>query len=253
MEMAGEFGIKSEEEIAKEMQRDLDTFKSWRLKNAASKINVRCDQKRIEKITDLLLVLRSTLNQYRVSRLIGMVPEEILNWIEYGRKHFNWHEKVVAGLDSLEYGVYSEVLTYWQFSQAVQKAIKKQGPTNIDERNRLALVELRKYTIPKDRLTSPMGKNIGRRKYKKSYDPINKVLTREPDNAPGKHWPIVRKTIIEIYDLLRPLYSDPYGSKLIKSITALMKTDDLEDLTEGDISSTIEYRYLRQKPKESKT
>jgi hypothetical protein len=79
MEMSGKFGVKSEEEIAKEIQRDFDAFKSWRMENAASKINVRCDQKRIEKITDLLLVLRATLNEYRVCRLIGMIPEEILN------------------------------------------------------------------------------------------------------------------------------------------------------------------------------
>lgn len=106
--------------------------------------------------------------------------------------------------------------------------------------------------------------------------PFGKGWTRDKGKTEGmsiKDWPVVRKYIWEVYDMLMPLYpSTPrlskslydglkpelaeYPQELLKDIVELFTTefpDVLEDLTVGDVKSRIQYQLkkLREMKSES--
>lgn len=160
-------------------------FLEW-IASVRSTISERCDQVTLRKITSLILEIRS--GQF-THTLVGLIPEKVFDWIQQGRENHPRNTKLQEGLDSLEYGLYFEVIPGLQFNQIIGQSIKKYHPKNLEERNRTALIELRKVAIPKAQLAEPIGKDYAKGRVKR-------------DDLSKKNWPMARNILFEIYYLL---------------------------------------------------
>ncbi len=235
----GDQGKTPKELENEKVQRHFNGLWRWVCNDTKSMITVPCDQSTVEKVTHLLLRLRSRLF---TTRLIGTIPKDVLRWIEQGRENFRNDKKLQEGLDSLEYQVYFQFFPNHLFDEVLSKAMKDK-PINIEDRYRKALIELRKI-IPKNLLTVPIGKCLAKGRQKR-------------DDLSKKNWPIVKEAVLAIYDLLKPIYPIPqvktkgrgkekgpglYSSPLAKDIAMLMRTFvGLSDFVEKDVYSRIGY------------
>lgn len=230
-----------------------------------SRIEAKCDQMTMQRLSLFLWSLRSSLNY----EFLGKTPRNVLDWIDEGRKEFGQDEKLMGALNELELKLYKEVDPDI-YCETMQKLLEKMKPLPsypkevesvsykefqpIDLRDipfkdlSLKLLEELRSEVPQDSLAIPIGKTWikGRRKR---------------DDLSKKNWPLFRKATVMIYDLLKPFYPTAekkrkgkkghkkegpglYRSQLEKDIVALMRSEfALTDITQRDVDSAIGYHF----------
>ena len=224
-------------------------------------INDYTDRKmRVEKVALLLAYLHSSLH----CEFLGKKPEELLATINKFNKEFSQFlsHDFVKELLRLELKIYKETdpEIYWELLHETVHELKPshhypprlesvsyRGFKPIDYRdspvkdlNAKILLKI-KEKIGKEELSKPIGKKRARGRVKR-------------DDLSSKNWPIVRKTIVEIYNLLKVFYKSQakYPAALLKDIVILLKNEFFEekhgikkslfnDLNERDIISIMQY------------
>ncbi len=217
------------------------------LDQISTKLSVKVDRKTLAELAWMEIELSDAFYG-PVTKFYGMVPKEVLEWIDFGRRMFWVDTELQHLLDNLEYRFLNNV--YPDLSVAALEKVpmkiksgKSYRTLTFDERIRCHSEEIRKI-VPLDRLRLPVGKGIRRRRLRKVFDPSKQALTKEEVKGAGKHWKIVRDTIYKQYNLLKPFYEKRrYPERLLQDILRLMeKFSPLRDLNRNDIISVIEDR-----------
>jgi hypothetical protein len=230
--------------------------------DVASKIERNHRFQIMGRVTEVMSSIRS-LFQEESYGLVGKIPKDLIENLEWVR---NQGEIDDDTFNKLKLRVYEQACPeiYWKASQEILEKMKpaqsrKSSPVdlrNIDKRDyRIRLLKELKKLVPPQSLSIPIGKDWVRSRVK--WDDLSK-----------KNYPIVRRGMAFLYDLLLPFYPKPqlrtfgkrkgtgsqrYSTQLARDIVTLFKTElvfkresdslskPLNDLEERDVFSAIQW------------